>query len=96
MTRDKVCSTAINRLAGWSRKRGPSAATAMEPAFFTVRLALPDGSSRKVNCDDDTDVSQILQAVSTKVRAPPPPSGVRRRRLPPSLRGPLELSLLSS
>jgi hypothetical protein len=94
MTRATKCSTAINRLAGWSCKRGPSAATAMEPAFFTVRLALPDGSSRKVNCDDDTDVSQILQAVSTKVRAPPPPSAFRRRRLPPSLRGPLELSLL--
>eukprot|EP01046_Picozoa_sp_COSAG06_P009849 COSAG06_NODE_523_length_14708_cov_16.526593_3_plen_163_part_00 len=35
-----MCSTAINRLAGWSCKRGPSAATAMEPAFFTVRGGL--------------------------------------------------------
>eukprot|EP01043_Picozoa_sp_COSAG02_P054861 COSAG02_NODE_6280_length_3681_cov_40.378042_1_plen_136_part_00 len=34
---------------------------------FAVRLALPDGSSRKVHCDPYTNVEQILQAVSAKV-----------------------------
>ena len=34
---------------------------------FAVRLALPDGSSRKVHCDAHTNVEQILQAVAAKV-----------------------------
>ena len=36
---------------------------------FDVRLTLPDGKTRKVQCDQTTDVAAILQAVSAKLGA---------------------------
>ena len=36
---------------------------------FAVRLTLPNGSSHKVQCNGETNVGQILQAVSAKVSA---------------------------
>jgi hypothetical protein len=38
-----------------------------QAGVFPVRLTLPDGSIRKVQCDDSTTVSQILQAVALKL-----------------------------
>jgi hypothetical protein len=54
----------------------------LDEQVFAVRLTLPDGSSRKVQCDADTNVEQILQAVSSKVSLLPLGQSARRDRSP--------------
>ena len=61
-----------------STRMGDEDGRRLDEQVFALRLTLPDGSSRKVQCDADTNVEQILQAVSSKVSLLPLGHSARR------------------